>query len=402
MQGTIIPRVRKKARDAQGKLRTNLKVYDVRYNVRDSATGQLVRKMKRGFLRRGDAEAFLLNINQEQQDGIFVQSKKILLKDYLNDWLDTYVKVNVKASTYTQYVSIITQRLIPWAGGQDLKTITPMKIDKFYAQLLQNGRMDGKGGLSAKTVLYIHRVFNEALNHAVRKGLLARNPMFSVNNVPRPQKFQAAIYSVAELHQLLTAVQDSFYWRSAIILAGICGLRRGECLGLKWSKINFEQKTICIDEQLVEVNKLLSFSTPKSAESTRIINAPDEVFAILARRKAELEQYKEWLGTLYHDNDLVICHDNGEPVRPRHFTHTFRELLIRHNLRCIRFHDLRHSCASLMLESGVAMKTASEILGHSTIAITADLYTHVQQKTKKEAANKIGAFVFGNSKQEAE
>lgn len=397
MQGTIVPRVRKNARDAQGKLRATVKVYDVRYNTRDPATGKIVRKMKRGFWRRSDAESFLLDVNKELQDGVFVQPQKILLKDYLREWLETYVKVNVKASTYTQYEKIIAMRLIPWAGGQDIKAITPLKIDKFYAQLLENGRLDGKGGLSAKSVLYIHRVFNEALNHAVRKGILARNPMLSVSNIPRPQKFQASIYSAEELRQLLDAVADNSYWQTAIVLAGICGLRRGECLGLKWSKIDFKHKTISIDEQIVEINNQIAFSTPKSSESTRIINAPPEVFEILAHRKTEIEDHKSWLGTLYDDNDLVVCHNDGRPVRPRNFTHAFCELLERHHMRRIRFHDLRHSCASLMLESGVALKTASEILGHSTITITADLYTHVQQKTKQEAAAKLGSFVFGST-----
>ena len=134
---------------------------------------------------------------------------------------------------------------------------------------------------------------------------------------------------------------------------------------------------------------------PKSTESIRTIHAPVEVFAILKRRKEELDQHKEWLGNAYDEHDLALCRGNGSPIRPGNFTKAFKDFLARHNMRTIRFHDFRHSCASLMLQSGVAMKTASEILGHSSIAITADLYTHVMQKTKEEAAGKIGDYVFG-------
>ena len=127
MQGTIETRTRKNARDANGKLRTEMKVYDVRYNYRDPATGQIVRKKKRGFLRRIDAEEFLLQINKAQQEGIFLTPEKLTLSTYLNTWLGSYAKVNVKASTYAQYEAIVKKRLIPWAGGYDIKAITPMQ-----------------------------------------------------------------------------------------------------------------------------------------------------------------------------------------------------------------------------------------------------------------------------------
>lgn len=396
MQGSIETRIAKKARDANGKLRTEMKVYDVRYDYRDPATGQIVRKKKRGFLRRVDAEEFLLQINKAQQEGVFLAPEKLALSTYLNAWLNSYAKVNVKASTYAQYEAIVKKRLIPWAGGCDIKAITPMQIDEFYASLLQQGRADGKGGLSAKSVLYIHRVLNEALGHAVQKGLLVKNPLLSVTNIPKAKKFKASAYSANEIRSLLEASSsENSFWQAAIALAAICGLRRGECLGLKWSKIDFDNQSITIDEQIIEIHHKVHFSTPKSSESIRTIHAPTEVFDILKQRKEDLAQHKEWLGSSYNDQDLVICRGDGSPIRPGNFTRGFKDFLSRHSMRSIRFHDLRHSCASLMLQSGVAMKTASEILGHSSIAITADLYTHVMQKTKEKAAAQIGEYVFG-------
>ena len=165
-------------------------------------------------------------------------------------------------------------------------------------------------------------------------------------------------------------------------------------------KIDFDNHVIIIDEQLIEVGNVVKVGTPKSEESNRRIAAPAEVFEALSERQQEVRQHKEWLEDAYHDNNLVLCRDDGMPIRPRGFTHLFTDLLARHKLKKIRFHDLRHSCATLMLQSGVAMKTASEILGHSSIAITADLYTHVLDSEKKEAAAQVGSLLFGNGRRE--
>ena len=136
-----------------------------------------------------------------------------------------------------------------------------MQIDDFYATLLQQGRADGKGGLSAKSVLYIHRVLNEALGHAVQKGLLVKNPLLSVTNISKAKKFKASAYSTEEIHSLLeAAAAENSFWQAAIALAAICGLRRGECLGLKWSKIDFDNQSITIDEQIIEIHHKVHFS----------------------------------------------------------------------------------------------------------------------------------------------
>lgn len=388
MQGSIKERIRKNARDAQGRLRATLKVYDVYYRYTDLITGKKKQAIKRGFLRKSDAEAFLLDINKKQSEGKFLNQKSITIAEYLLQWLNDYVKINVRASSYVGYERIIKNHLIPYIGNTLLKNLTAMQIDNLYAELLQNGRSDGKGGLSQKSVQYTHRVLNESLEHAVKKQLIYFNPMKGITNTPKPKKFQATIYTAKELLYLLNVAKDTPY-ELPIALAGICGLRRGECLGLKISDIDFSTKTIKISRQLILLRKQIVESEPKSTDSNRVIAVPDMVMEIIQKQIRVNNHYKQLLQNEYFDKGYLICHNNGAPIRPDYLTKNFANFIQSKGLKKIRFHDLRHTCASLMLKSGVAMKTASEILGHSSISITADLYTHVLQDTKQVAANQI-------------
>ena len=388
MQGSIKERIRKNARDAQGRLRATLKVYDVYYRYTDMITGKKKQAIKRGFLRKSDAEAFLLDINKKQSEGKFLNQKPITIAEYLLQWLNDYVKINVRASSYVGYERIIKNHLIPYIGNTLLKNLTAMQIDNLYAELLQNGRSDGKGGLSQKSVQYTHRVLNESLEHAVKKQLIYFNPMKGITNTPKPKKFQATIYTAKELLYLLNVAKDTPY-ELPIALAGICGWRRGECLGLKISDIDFSTKTIKISRQLILLRKQIVESEPKSTDSNRVIAVPDMVMEIIQKQIRVNNHYKQLLQNEYFDKGYLICHNNGAPIRPDYLTKNFANFIQSKGLKKIRFHDLRHTCASLMLKSGVAMKTASEILGHSSISITADLYTHVLQDTKQVAANQI-------------
>lgn len=394
MQGTIKERIRKNARDRQGRIRKELKVYDVKFRYTDNLTGESKETTKRGFLTKGEAEAFLLDLNNKLTTNTYLGDKPLLMSDYLTDWLEIYVKVNLRRTTYLGYKRIIEKHLIPHLGRFDIKKITSTEIDRMYAWLLQSGRVDGNGGLSAKTVLYTHRVLNEAMEHAVKKRLIYHNPVKTITNVPKPKRFKGNVYSVDEILHLLELVKGTQF-EIPVALAAICGLRRGECLALTEDDVDFDSKTISIYKQFLDLDNKATLGDPKSEESNRIISAPPEVFDIIKRHIECNAKKKEMLGEAYEDNRLLVCHDDGKPIRPVYFTKNFTRMIKRDKLKPIRFHDLRHSCASLMLRSGVAMKTASLILGHSAIGITADLYTHVMEDTKKEAAIQIGKEIFG-------
>jgi len=394
MQGSINERIRKKLRDANGKIRFNVKVYDVRYRYKDEATGENISTIKRGFTTKGDAEKFLVELNYNLERKSFVAPTIILVSDYLIDWIDSYVAVNLKRSTYLSYRRIVEKQIIPIIGGIDLKNLLPDNIDKMYAYLLKEGRSDNNGGLSAKTVLYIHRVLNEALEHAVKKRIIYNNPIKYITNTPKPKKFKAQIYNAKEILDLLKCTKDSIF-ELPVALAAICGLRRGECLALTIDDIDFQNMTININKQLNQYENELIITEPKSEDSNRVVSAPSEIFDIITKRIKNIERNKNLLESEYKDNKLIVCNEDGDFIKPGYFTKNFNRFLKRNNLKVIRFHDLRHSCASLMLKSGVPMKIASQILGHSTIGITADLYTHVLHESKKEAAELIGKELFG-------
>ena len=394
MQGSINERIRYNARDRHGKMRRELKVYDVKFRYKDILTGKTKETMKRGFLTKGEAEAFLLELNQRMKTNTFLPEKSTSIRDYLLEWLEIYVKINLRRSTYLGYKRILEKHIIPHLGNFSLKDVTPMDIDKMYAHLLQNGRADGKGGLAAKTVLYTHRVLNEAMEHAVKKRMIFLNPVRSVMNVPKPKRFKGNVYTAEEILNLLELAKNTTL-EIPVALAAVCGLRRGECLALTVDDIDFANKTITINKQFLDLDKQAVLGEPKSEESNRVISAPPEVFAIIERHIQRNEENKAMLEGEYEDNRLLVCSNDGKPIRPIYFTKNFARFIERNNLRRIRFHDLRHSCASLMLKSGIAMKTASQILGHSAIGITADLYTHVLEDTKKEAAIQVGKELFG-------
>lgn len=388
MQGTIEERIVRKGRDANGKVRSNMKVYDVRYRYTDPATGKRKTTRKRGFLRRADAEAFLLKVNQDESDGIVVHHQALLMKDYLTDWMETYVKNNLRPTTYEGYEFDVKNHIIPNLGKYEIKRLTAADIDKFYAQLRKDGRKDGKGGLAEISIKRVHRILSQALKHAVKHNLIARNPVDGVINTPRPKKFTHDIYDDQEIVKLMQMTKGTLF-EVPIALGGICGLRRGEILGLQETDIDFERHCIKISHQLVEVKKELRFTAPKSQDSNRTISAPALVFDILRQRMEYNQRNKKLLQGDYHDHGLIVCSDDGMPLSPKNFSARFCNLLKRLKIKRVRFHDLRHSGASMMLRAGVDMKVVSSILGHSSIKITADVYLHILEEMKLDAAAKV-------------
>jgi integrase len=374
--------------DKNGKRKENLKVYDVYYRYKDPSTGRWKQTSKKGFRTRREAEAFLLEINTQLNNNTFVPLKKITVKEYLEEWITEYVETNLKKSTISSYTSIIRLHITPMLGNIELQKLTSSHIDNFYSQKIKSGRLDGKGGLSNKSVLYIHRILTEALDHATKKGKIVSNPIKKITNIPKAQKYKAQIYEANEIIQLLETTKDSDI-ECPIVLAALCGLRRGEVLGLKWNNVDFENSVIKINNQLISTDDGFYFDTPKTESSIRNIFPAASVFKILEIHKLKQSDYKKAFKDKYMDEGLVYCNNDGTPVNPKSFSKRFSYFLKKNNLKHIRFHDLRHSYASLSLKLGSQLKVTSEILGHSNINITADTYTHVADDLKKDIANRI-------------
>lgn len=403
MQGSIKSRKKYNAKDRNGKLRKEVTVFDVQYRYKDPKNGKWKNSRKRGFWTKKEAETFLLELNHQQETGTFRVETRLTMREYLTDWLESYAQTaDLRQSTYVGYRRIVHNKIIPRIGEVTVQKLTGKQIEDMYADLRKNGgeRKNG-GGLSNTTIAYIHRVLNEALKHAVAHQIIAFNPMQTIIHAPTRNQYKAETYTGEEVLKLLELSRGT-YFELPIALSAICGLRRGECLGIRMEDIDFDARTLTIQRQLTSVDNNVAVGKPKTENSNRRVALPDEVWDILSRQIKRNETIKAQLGSEYHDDGWIVCNTDGRMINPTYFTKNFSNFLIRHQMRPIRYHDLRHTCASLMLQEDVDLKVTSSILGHSTIAITADLYTHVSDETKRNAVNQLGKLVFGAKKNDAD
>jgi integrase len=302
--------------------------------------------------------------------------------------LSDYAEVNVAAKMFERYAEIIRVHLVPALGHHRLTKLQPLHIQAYYSLALQSGRKDGKGGLSAQTVIHHHRVLKDALHQAVRWRLLVRNPSDAVEP-PRRKEREMQVLDDKQLGTLLKgAAGKSIY--VPILLAVTTGMRRGEILGLRWSDIDLNAGTLAVCQSLEHTRVGgLKFKQPKTRRSRRVVALPH--FAVEALRKHRAAQGRTRLqaGSDYKDHDLVCARWDGSPRNPGAVTRAFAKLIADLGLTKVRFHDLRHSHATQLLREGIHPKVVSERLGHSTVGITLDTYSHVTPNMQEEAAKRI-------------
>lgn len=363
---------------------------------RDPETGKRKQKWFSGFSTKKEAESAMASKIHELNQGIFIEPAKITLEDYLRRWLQDYAKTNCAPRTYEGYESIIEKHLIPSLGKITLDRLKPMHIQKYYSDKLSNGRADQKGGLSARTVHHHHRLLHEALEHAVRWQVIAVNPTRAVSP-PKPQRKNIVTLTRGEVLLLLKAAEGSKLYEP-IYFAINTGMRRGEIFALRWDDVDFENQLISIRQTLhrTKGSGFVFRDTTKTDGSRRSIAASDSVISMLKRMKRKQIEKRIALGSAYQDHGLIFCRDDGSPYNLDYMSREFGQLIRRNNLPPVRFHDLRHTHATLLLQQGEHPKVVSERLGHSTITITMDLYSHVMPNMQKEAAQKLDNLLFGD------
>jgi len=258
-------------------------------------------------------------------------------------------------------------------------------LQNFYNEKLAAGRADGKGGLSTRMVRYLHAIIRQALQQAVKEGLLARN-VADATSPPTVKNKQMQPLTEEELLTFFeTAREDRLF--AAYVLAATTGLRRGELLGLCWDCVDLEHGIITVQRQLIPLKDGLSLEeTTKSKSGRRSITLTDDAIRELKAYKKRQAQEKLLLGEAYQDNGLVFCKEDGTPLDPREFTKRFQRHLEKAGLPKVRLHDLRHTHASLLLTRGVHPKVVQERLGHSSITMTLDLYSHLTPGLQEAAA----------------
>lgn len=315
----------------------------------------------------------------------------ILFTQFLADWL-TMKKTLVDISTYASYQTTVTKFIIPYFT-KHFPTLRLCDVQAKHIQDYYTYEMNVHG-ISANTLKHRHAYISNALKYAVKMDLVPTNPASKVD-LPRVSKYIANYYNKTELQQLFQIVRGTPL-ELGILLSAFYGLRRSEIVGLKWKAIDFERKTISIHHIVTEVYeegkcRLISKDRAKTASSSRTLPLVGPIEEHLLKRKSEQEINRILCGNCYCKEylDYVYVNELGELMKPGYLSATFPKVLEKNGMRRIRFHDLRHSCASLLLASGVSLKDIQSWLGHSSISTTANTYLHQEFASKIQSANAI-------------
>ena len=309
---------------------------------------------------------------QEEINSDHIDNEEILFVDYMKKWLKM-IKASVEETTYNGYKSIVNGRVSDYFNNKKitLQDIKPKHIQDFYQYLLDDG-------LSGNTVKHYHANIRKALQYAMKTDIIPSNPADKVD-LPKIEEYNPNFYTSDEVKTLLNEVIGTKL-EIPVMIDCFYGFRRSEVIGLKWSAIDFENKTITINHTITQSNgKLIIRDKTKTKSSKRTLPLEPIVESFLLELKEKQEKNKELCGNSYNQEWLeYICVDVcGNLIRPDYVTETFLKLLKKKNLKQIRFHDLRHTCASILLKNGANMKEIQAWLGHSTYNTTADIYAHL-------------------------
>lgn len=338
------------------------------------------------------AENFMMDVRrnfvppnvQRIEEREAMQKGDILFTDFLLKWLRV-AKSTVKLTTYASYEMMATRIIIPYFETLNikLKELTTEDIQEFYSAQLER--------VSANTVIHYHAVIHRALKYAVKIKTIQSNPAVNVER-PRKEKFIGSFYDKKEINTLFDIIQGHPL-EVAIKLAAFYGLRREEIIGLKWTAIDFENNTLTIQHTVTECNLdgkhiEVASDTAKTDSSLRTMPLVTNFREMLLAKKEKQEHYRKLCGRSYCKEylDYIFVNEMGERWKPRYLSDGFKRILEQNGLRRIRFHDLRHTCASLLLANNVPMKKIQEWLGHSDFSITANIYAHLDYQSKISSA----------------
>jgi len=317
--------------------------------------------------RKGDAQRRLTELLSSLDKGVYTPPGRLTVAEHLHNWLDGYVRTNCSQRTFDGYESIIEHHLIPSLGHYQLKQLHAQVIQAYYGKALEN--------LSSRTVHHQHRVLSQSLKYAVRQGYLGRNPAELVDP-PSPKGKAMQTLTQSEVQDLLISAQHNYFY-PVIYTAVSTGLRQAELLGLRWRDIDIASRSISVNQTLYKRHGICQFNKPKTEHSRRRVSMTSKLAEFLGEYRLERERFYHQLGKTTTLDDLVFANIEGNPLDPSFLSHTFGKIVKRAGLKHCRFHDLRHTFASLMFLRGVPPKVISEALGHSSVAFTMDIYSHI-------------------------
>jgi integrase len=349
--------------------------------------GRRVRKYIYGATA-AEVQDALLKARMDHSHGLPVVTERQTVGQFLERWLEDSVKPSVRPLTHEQYRQHVKLYLAPLLGHHRLDKLVPQHVRAFLKRKLEDG-------LAPRTVQLALVILRKALSQAVNDGMIGRNAAKLVDG-PRVERFEGRTLSPEQARAFLDAVVgerlEALYTAALVI-----GLRMGEALGLRWRDIDLERRTLTVNRILERIGRgngsTLQFVEPKTSRSRRTVTLPE--VAAKALRAHRVRQLEERLaeGSRWRDHELVFPTTIGTPLEPHSLHDDFKRILVKAGLPEIRFHDLRHSAASLMLAQGIPLRSIQEILGHSSIALTANLYAHVGEQLKREVADAMDAIL---------
>ena len=325
---------------------------------------------------------------KDQYAGVeLTEDSSITLGEWLGRWLDDYKKPTLRPSTFAGYSKDIANHILPYLGAKKLTQLKTADIQKHYNRLLESGRIqdNGKGkGLSNATVRGIHMVLREALDSAVREGLIPKNPADGTSP-PKIYRSEKQVLTKDQLETFMKLIEDDEEWYDFFYTEIITGMRQGEICGLRWEDFDREKRTLRVARSVDFVNKELVVGETKTDDGKRTIYLPDSLWRILADRQSQKVTFSEWIFPNLLQPEL--------PLNPSRAYRQLKKLLEIGGLPSIRFHDLRHTFTSHAANSGIAPKTLSEIVGHTKASFTLDHYAHVTSDMQKNAANIVTNYI---------
>jgi integrase len=375
MKGTIIER------NSSLRIRVSL--------GKNSNTGKYENYFETFHGSKPDAQKRLRELLTQLDKGMFIKPVKDTLSDYLDRWLEEYARPNVAPRTWEVYEMMIRHHLKKHLGNIPLSGLKPEHLQKYYSSMLSSR-------LSPQTIRHHHTLLHKALQTALEWGLLTRNVADAVKP-PKVHSKEMQIWTADEiLHFLETAKRSKYY--ALFHLDLFTGLRRSELLALKWKDVDSILCQLSINRSLHRLNDgSFVFRQPKTAKGKRTISLTPASMIVLQEHYEKSKELTSKLDVNFNDDTLVFCHtENGKPLTPNNITRAWTDLAERAQLKHIRFHDARHSHASLMLKQGVHPKIVQERLGHSSIQITLDTYSHVTPGMQQAAAKSFDE-AFTNS-----
>ncbi|HYI58506.1 MAG TPA: tyrosine-type recombinase/integrase [Microlunatus sp.] len=394
MRGSVVKRVNAKGRAA----------YYVVVDEVDSGTGKRRRRWHtdpasgQAFTTRKAADQYNNGVVASVHSGQYVSPNKIAVAEYLAAWLQA-IKPTIKLSTWASYEKNVRLHVIPHLGRVELAHLTALHLDRLYAHLLTKGRQDGTGGLSARTVKYVHTIVGRALKDAARKGLVVRSVARDADP-PKSSTTRADVmrtWTGEETGRFLHLVAEHRFGSLFVFLAST-GCRRGEALGLRWRDVNLDgdQPRASIRQTVTKVAGQTLIGTTKTNQGRRVLVLDQQLVDDLKVHRRRQAEQRLLLGAGWRDNDLVFPNHIGDPQAPETVSRVFRELVDKAGLPPIRLHDLRHGWATLALEAGIHPKVVQERLGHANIAITLGTYSHVAPTMHESAAATVAGMIRGN------